>query len=126
MLKNLVILFFFISLAANAQDTINLNGVWRDSSGTSFSNCYAIITQNGNKITFSHYLEFNGQPFVEFGQGNLRRRTIKYKVKVTKQIEGWAVRGEHELTLSADGKTLRGTYRDGKGNTGPMVLKRMY
>ena len=124
--KNLIILFFFAALSVNAQDTINLNGVCRDSSGTSFANCYAIITQKGSKITFSHYIEFNGQPFVEFGQGSLKRRTIKYKVKVTKQIPGWATTGEHELTLSADGKTLRGFYHDGKGNTGPMVLKRVH
>ncbi len=126
MLKNLIVLFFCTTLTVNAQDTINLNGVWRDSSGTSFANCYAIITQKGNKITFSHYIEFKGQSFVEFGQGYLKRRTIKYKVKVTKQIEGWATIGKHELTLSADGKTLRGFYHDGKGNTGPMVLKRVH
>ena len=126
MLKNLIILFFFGTLTVNAQDTINLNGVWRDSSGTAFSNCYAIITQKGNKITFSHYIEFNGQPFVEFGQGTLKKRTIKYKVKVTKEIPGWATTGLHELTLSADGKTLRGTYYVNKENTGPMVLKRIH
>ncbi len=126
MLKNLFILFSVISLAANAQDTINLNGVWRDSSGASFSNCNAIITQVGNKITFSHYLEFNGQPFMEFGTGALKNRTIKYKVKVTKEISGWATSGVHQLTLDVDGKTLRGTYKDNKGNVGPMVFKRVH
>jgi len=115
-----------LSFSIKAQDTVNLNGVWRDSSGTSFSNCTAIITQAGNKITFSHYIEFNGQPFVEFGQGTLKHRTIKYKVKVTKQIEGWATTGTHELTLSADGMTLRGFYKDNKGNTGPIILKRIH
>ncbi|MFM7022778.1 MAG: hypothetical protein ACKOXB_07340 [Flavobacteriales bacterium] len=120
----LFILFFFLALFANAQDKLNLNGLWQDSCGTSFSNCYAIISQDGNQIKFSHYLEWEGQSFVETGKGKLKGRTIVYNVKVTQKISGWATEGVHELTLSPDGNTLRGSYKDNKGNTGTIVLKR--
>jgi hypothetical protein len=119
------ILFLFAVLFSNAQDKVNLNGLWKDSCGTAFSNCYAIISQDGNTISFSHYLEFEGQSFVETGKGELKGRTVNYKVKVTLQIKGWATEGEHELTLSKDGQTLRGNFKDNKGNSGAIVLKRV-
>ncbi|MCX6182017.1 MAG: hypothetical protein NT150_08840 [Bacteroidetes bacterium] len=121
----LLILFLLSALFSNAQDKLNLNGLWQDSCGTSFSNCYAIISQQGNSISFSHYLEFEGQSFVETGKGKLKGRTIVYSVKVTLEINGWATEGVHELTLSEDGKTLRGSFKDNKGNSGPIVLKRI-
>jgi len=121
---SLFILFSFSVIFSNAQDKINLNGLWKDSCGTYFSNCYAIISQDGNTISFSHYLEFKGQSFVETGKGELVGRTVKYAVKVTLQINGWATEGVHELTLSEDGKTLRGNFTDNKGNSGFIVLKK--
>ncbi len=118
------VLFLFIGFFSKAQDKVNLNGVWQDSSGVEFSNCYAVISQDGNKITINHYLEWKGQPFVESGKGMLNGRNVQYKVKVTQQIKGWATKGVHELILSEDGKTLRGSYKDNKGNSGPIVFKR--
>lgn len=120
----LSVFILFSGLILRAQDNINLNGIWRDSTSTEFTNCYAVISQDGNKITINHYLEWKGQPFVESGKGTLKGRNLQYKVKVTLQIKGWATKGVHELILSSDGKTLRGSYKDNAGNSGPIVLKR--
>tara|TARA_B110000211_G_C14062311_1_gene546115 strand:- start:1779 stop:2165 length:387 start_codon:yes stop_codon:yes gene_type:complete len=124
MKKLLCSLFILIGSVSFAQD---INGVWSDSSSTSFGNCYAIFSIQGDSIFMTHYIEFNGAPFVEHGEGIIKDNILKYHVVVTKQIPGWTTTaGDHVLQLSADGKTLRGTYSDNVGNKGPLVFKRAF
>lgn len=111
------------SLKGFGQD---INGVWADSSSASFNNCYAVFSEQNDSIHMAHYIEFNGTPFVEYGSGIIQNGKYIYTVYVTKQIPGWTTtQGKHILELSSDGNTLRGTYSDNSGNTGPLVFKRM-
>lgn len=103
----------------------DINGVWQDSTGASFKNCIAIFSVQNDSVFMSHYLEFNGIPFVESGAGIISGDTLNYQVTVTRQIPGWSTAGIHQLVLSADRKTLRGTYSDNVGNTGTLVFKRI-
>lgn len=103
---------------------VDVSGLWVDSNSASFKNCYLIISQTGAKVVVAHYLEFEGTSMVEEGKGTVSGRKVVYKVNVTKAIPGWATSGTHYLELSEDGKTLRGTYKDAKGNTGPIVFKK--
>lgn len=124
MKKLLCSLFIIIGTVSFAQD---VNGVWSDSSSTSFNNCYAIFAIQGDSVFMTHYIEFNGTPFVEHGEGVIKGNTLKYHVVVTKQIPGWTTTaGDHVLKLSADGQTLKGVYSDNVGNTGPLVFKRSF
>lgn len=102
----------------------DLNGLWADSNSSAFQNGYVIFSQQGNKVKMMHYIEFNGTPMVEQGEGIIDGNKISYDVVVPKAIPGWATSGKHIFILSPDGKTLRGIYQDGKGNTGPIVFKR--
>lgn len=72
-----------------------------------------------------HYMEWKGKPFLEKGRGKIYGRKLDYFVVVTKPIPGWALTGEHFLTLSADGKTLRGAFEDENGNIGALVFKKV-
>ena len=120
--------FFFLSTTSKAQQHAHpINGVWLDSNSTAFTNGYAIISvdQQGN-VFMTHYVEFNGVPMVEKGIGKLQNKTITYDVLVTKAIPGWSTQGMHQLTLSDDGQTLRGIYKDNKGNSGPLVFKKAF
>ena len=101
-----------------------LSGLWKDSNST-LNNAYAIFSVEGSQLEMMHYLEYNGKPMVEKGRGKLIGRRLDYFVVVTKQIPGWAMTGEHFLTLSQDGKTLRGAFEDEKGNVGPLVFKKV-
>lgn len=104
---------------------LDINGIWKDSSSTSFTNCYAIFSINNDSIFMTHYIEYNGNSFVEHGEGIIREGKLTYKVKVTKQIPGWTTtQGVHVLKLDSDGETLRGTFADNSGNSGPLVFKR--
>ncbi len=124
MKKLLFPLLMIISLASYAQD---INGVWSDSSSTGFKNCWAIISVQGDSVFMTHYIEFNGNPFVEHGEGVIRNNNLRYHVVVTKQVPGWTTTsGEHNLTLSSDGNTLRGTYKDNAGKSGPLVFRRKF
>ncbi|TDP02422.1 hypothetical protein [Flavobacterium sp. 245] len=103
---------------------IDINGVWTDiNSGV--SNAVAIISEQNGKVIFSHYLEWNGQKFVESGTGKRIGNTITYTVNVTLPIDGWATAGTHTLILSEDGNTLEGTFVDNKGRNGPIAFKRV-
>ena len=117
---------FFISLPifTFSQD---FSGVWADSSNVNFSNCTAIFSVTKDSVFMTHYLEFKGNPFIEYGYGIVEGNKIKYKVYVTRQVPGWkASMGYHILTLSEDGKTLKGTYEDNIGNKGNLVFKRKF
>jgi len=103
------------------------NGIWADSNSAAFTNGYAIISVDAHgKLALTHYVEFNGTPMVEKGIGFCTHNTLSYDAFVTKAIPGWSTKGQHVLTLSEDGNTLRGYYKDSKGNTGALVFKRLY
>jgi len=102
-----------------------LAGLWRDSNNTVFKNSSIIFSVEGSNIEMLHYMEWKGQPFVEKGRGKIYGRKLDYFVLVTHSIPGWALTGEHFLTLSADGRTLRGAYEDELGNLGVLVFKKV-
>ena len=75
----------------------------------------------------THYAEFNGNPFVEHGEGIVIGNKLQYSVKVTTRVPGWkTTAGKHVLVLSDDKRTLRGTYNDNTGNSGPLVFKKKF
>lgn len=130
-IKFLKILFITLLLSnlSYSQDTAinqktDINGVWVDNN-ENVQNAVAIISEQNGKVIFSHYLEWNGQKFVESGIGKRIGNTIEYTVDVTLPIEGWATQGTHTLTLSEDGNTLKGTYKDNKKREGPISFKRV-
>ena len=101
---------------------ISITGLWADSNSAAFTNCHAIFSEKDGKVSFAHYLEFNGTGMVEEGKGTITGNKVQYDVIVTKAIPGWALAGTHILTLSDDGKKLSGIFKDAKGNTGPIVF----
>lgn len=122
-MKKLFFLFsIFISLNIFGQD---INGVWADSCSSSFTNPTAVFAIKNDSVFMTHYVEFNGHPFVEHGIGTIKGNQLHYKVFVTVQVPDWTTtQGEHVLTLSEDGNTLRGYFKDNSGNSGPIVFKR--
>ncbi len=124
MTKVFFVFVLFFSLNSLAQD---FDGVWTDSSSSSFTNATAIFSVENDSVFMTHYFEFNGHPFIEHGEGIVEGNQLIYKVKVTVKVPGWnTTQGIHILTLSNDEKTLRGTYKDNAGNTGSLVFKRVY
>jgi hypothetical protein len=127
-LKLLFLTLFFHTLSysqnVSVDKKIDINGVWVDRND-SVENAVAIISEQNGKVIFSHYLEWKGQKFVESGVGKRIGNTIEYVVDVTLPIEGWATQGTHTLTLSEDGNTLEGTYKDNKKREGPIAFKRI-
>jgi hypothetical protein len=127
-LKLLFLTLFFHTLSysqnTSVDKKIDINGVWVDRND-GVENAVAIISEQNGKVIFSHYLEWKGQKFVESGTGKRIGNTIEYVVDVTLPIEGWATQGTHTLTLSEDGNTLEGTYKDNKKRGGPIAFKRI-
>ncbi len=118
-------LFALLSSCSMAQPLEqDLNGLWKDSTGNSFSDCHLIIAQKGDSVFMTHSLKFNGSPFVEYGSGVVKNDSVIYNVTISKGIEGWSTAGIHSLKLSTDGKTLRGKFEDNLGNVGGLVFKK--
>lgn len=113
---------FFIFLVHQMHAQQNINGIWEDLNGTSFTNGKMIIAQDGEKVVITHYIEFNGTPMVEYGNGWFKGDSLVYNVKVSMAIPGWSTKGVHKLKLIDDGKKLSGMYFDAKGNQGPLVF----
>lgn len=101
----------------------NVSGLWTDVNTKDFKHGYLIIAQDNNDIHITHYLEYKGQPMVEFGRGSRSDNQLDYQVKVTRKIPGWVTKGQHQLTLSADGQTLTGRYVS-KAGSGPLKFVR--
>ena len=115
---------FGVDLAWSQKST-PFSGVWADSAGVQFKNQTAVFSVTSDQVMMTHYLEFNGQPFIEQGLGDRRGDTLDYVVQVTQTIPGWATEGKHKLVLDRDGKTLRGIYEDNKGNKGSLIFKKV-
>ncbi|MDF3035992.1 MAG: hypothetical protein K0S28_1266 [Paucimonas sp.] len=114
----------FGALAHAAPETQDVNGLWNDAAGPAFSNAYLILAQEGREVRMAHYLEFNGTPMVEHGQGFIDDGNVVLQVRVSKPIPGWATAGTHTLKLSDDGVSLKGEYLDSRGNKGPLEFRR--
>ena len=124
LLTGLFVSICVFSFGQSKPYTGSIAGLWTDSNSVSFQNCYLIISEQGNEVSTSHYLEFNGQPMVEQGIGKREGNKVAIDVKVTLPIPGWATTGKHILYVSNDGIVLRGEYSDAKGNRGPLVFKK--
>jgi hypothetical protein len=117
-----LLFFILITQFVFSQTKIAIDGVWKDDN-SGVKNAVAIFSeQEDNQIVFAHYLEWKGQKFVESGVGIRDGNTITYTVKVTVPIEGWATEGIHILTISEDGKSLKGTYSDNKNRHGEIAF----
>jgi hypothetical protein len=66
------------------------------------------------------YWEFEGTSIVGHGVGSVWGNQVEYALKSTRIRSGLDPDGRHELTLSADGKTLSGTWKNTRGESGPL------
>lgn len=102
-----------------------VSGVWQDVNSDSFTNCYAQFTQKKDSIFMTHFLEFNGEPFYEVGEGIRKGDSIIYHVEVKHQIPGWSTAGDHYLKINKEGNVLEGYFIDNLGNKGELKFKRL-
>lgn len=102
---------------------INASGLWTDVNSADFDQGYLIIAQDNQDIHMTHYVEYKGQPLVEYGKGTRVGNQLSYQVTVTRKIPGWVTKGTHILTLSADGQSLEGRY-ESKLGSGPLKFVR--
>lgn len=120
-----LLLIILVTTVGYSQNKISIDGVWEDDN-SGVKNAIAIFSeQENNQILYTHYLEWNGQKFVESGIGYREGNTITVAVKVTTTIEGWATEGTHVLTISEDGKSLKGTYSDSMDRHGEIAFKKV-
>lgn len=104
----------------------NIAGVWQDEPSETTQQAYLLISQEGTQLTMVHHLIWNGQTFVEEGQGTINESgQIVWKVKVTTQIKGWATEGTHTLSYDPKSQELNGEYLDNKGNKGPLKFMKL-
>ena len=121
-MKVLAITFLILLGGTSCFRAQSINGVYADSSNGALKNCFAVFSQEGDTIRMTHYIEFNGLPFVEYGEGVVTGDSLIYRVKVTLNGPNWPTTGLHRLRIEENGMALRGTYLDAKGNTGALVF----
>jgi len=121
-----IILLGFIAISNFTIGQHNINGVWKDSSGVQFNNCYLIIAQEDSVVNMIHYLEYNEIPMVEYGKGTYLNDSVVYEVTVSQAVPGWSTKGIHKLVLSKDGNKLSGMFFDNKGNKGRIVFIKQF
>ncbi len=101
-----------------------ISGLWKDRNTEEFSECYLSFHEKEDSVYMTHFLKFNGKPFFETGVGIRRGNKIIYDVDVVHDGPNWGARsGHHELIISADGKSLKGTYTT-DGGSGPLEFSR--
>lgn len=102
-----------------------LSGIWRDKNTKEFSECYLSFHQKEDSVYMTHFLKYKGQPFFETGKGIRVGDKVIYDVDVVHDGPQWGANtGHHELLLSVDGKSLKGTYKTDDG-TGPLEFVRL-
>ena len=109
--------------AASAADPIS--GLWKEVSTPKHENSYVVFSQDAGMLFVTCYWEFEGTPIVWHGVGSAWGNQVEYAYKSTRIRSGWDPIGKHELTLSADGKTLSGTWKNTRGESGPLKFIRI-
>ena len=101
-----------------------ISGIWQDINSDKFTNCYAQFTQKKDSVFMTHFLEFDGEPFYEVGEGIRKGDSIVYHVEVKHQIKGWSTSGYHHLKINKEGNIFEGYFIDNLGNKGELRFVR--
>jgi hypothetical protein len=100
------------SIPSKSQD-INLSGTWYSQGGLSYQ-----IVQSGNFVTIQEINPLYGVTAV--GQGQIQGQTVLINYQTASYTQGIA-----NLTISPEGRSLNGTFRDNySGYTVPAILSR--
>ena len=101
------------STIAPEPQTINLTGTWYGLNGISYQ-----IFQNGNLVTIQEISPLYGVTAV--GQGQIQGQSVVINYQTASYTQGVA-----NLTISPEGRSLNGTFRDiNSGYTVPATLSR--
>jgi hypothetical protein len=103
---------------ASAPDPIS--GLWKEASTPKHENSFVVFSQDAGLLFVTCYWEFEGTPIGWHGEGSAWGNQVEYAYKSTKIRPGWDPVEKHELTLSADGKTLTGIWKNTRGESGPL------
>jgi hypothetical protein len=104
--------------AASAADPIS--GLWKEVSTPKHENSYVVFSQDAGMLFVARYWEFEGTSIVWHGIELVWGNQVEYAYKSTRIRSGWDPIGKHEMTLSSDGKTLTGTWKNSRGESGPL------
>ena len=113
------------TLAAAADAT----GVWRYDG---MPDSVVIICQDQNKINISAQHALNGQPaaVISYGQGVIQGNKINLTFKIARRPNstwgGTSGITRQDLTLSADGNAISGTWNNDSGQGTAATLRRVY
>lgn len=119
-----VALFFVFSMVSIAMAGGNFSGIWEDKNPDTVNSQY-IYAQFGNKVHVNGYFEFKGVPCVWSGTGTINGNKVEHTVNYSKRYPdaGWkGADGRFVLTLSADGRTLSGTWYNNNGDSGSKII----
>jgi len=118
----LILLLLLLTPAALAGDSIS--GLWEEVSTPEHKSSVVIFSQEGETIHVASYWEFRGQKVVWHGKGTRKGNLVKYSYSTTRGPSKWEPYGVHDLTLSKDGKTMTGTWKNQKKQSGPLKFIR--
>jgi hypothetical protein len=129
-MKKLIIgtgFFFIFCMASIVMAGENFSGIWEDQNPGTVNSVY-IYSQSGNKVQVTGYFEHRGVPCVWSGTGTVNGNKVEHTVNYSKRHPDPIWRGADGkliLTLSADGKTLSGTwYNNNKESGTKTIVKR--
>jgi len=126
-MKKLIIVtgfMFIFCVASIAMAGDNFSGIWEDKNPDTVNSQY-IYSQFGNKVQVAGYFEYKGVPCVWSGTGTVNGNKVEHTVNYSKRHPDpiWrGADGKLVLTLSADGKTLSGTWYNNNGDSGSKII----
>jgi len=107
---------------AAAKQWPNASGIWQESTG---DHAYRVsIFHKGETLHAVGVGTYKGQKVVWYGHGTVKGAEIEYDYEFALAPEKW-VPGHHSLTLSADGNTMSGTWKDERGSGGKLTRTRV-
>lgn len=120
-LTGVLIVFCAATIALAAE---NFSGIWEDKNPDTVNSQY-IYSQFGNKVLAAGYFEFKGVPCVWSGSGTLKGNVVEHTVDYSKRHPhpSWkGADGRFVLTLSPDGRVLKGTWYNNNGDSGEKII----
>jgi hypothetical protein len=107
--------------SSSGSDAADFSGRWvvgTQTPGISLAECS--IRQSGNRVDVTGRMVYNNTEVLWKATGTIQGRTIDTELVYTKPYPAWGNAGDGKwvMTLSADGRTLKGWYRNRNGQVG--------
>lgn len=117
------LLFLFVLSSAGATESIS--GLWRNVQSEAQDSSIVLSQEESGRVHGSAHARWKGASSVWHGAGQLHGNRLQLRIVYTLNPNQWPNPVRLDLTRSADGRVLSGTWSNKGGQSGPLRFEKV-